>query len=59
MHHVRADGDGCIGAVVAIATNDIDALFRALRAQGLKTPGKPDAREHVDEGPIDRTWGCR
>jgi catechol 2,3-dioxygenase-like lactoylglutathione lyase family enzyme len=52
-------GDGVFGAVVAITTNDVDAVFRALRARGLQTPGNPDAPEHVHEGPIDQTWGTR
>jgi hypothetical protein len=52
-------GDGAFGAVVAVTTNDIDALFRTFRARGLQTPGNPDATEHVHEGPIDQTWGTR
>jgi len=52
-------GDGVFGTVVAITTNDIDALFRTLRARGLKTPGNPDAPEEVHEGPIDQSWGTR
>jgi catechol 2,3-dioxygenase-like lactoylglutathione lyase family enzyme len=52
-------GDGVFGAVVAITTTDIDALFRTLLARGLRTPGNPDAPQHVHEGPIDQTWGTR
>jgi len=52
-------GDGVFGAVVAVTTNDIDALFRTFRARGLRTPGNPDAPQHVHEGPIDQTWGTR
>lgn len=52
-------GDGAFGAVVAITTNDIDALFRMFRARGLRTPGNPDAPQHVHEGPIDQSWGTR
>lgn len=52
-------GDGAFGAVVAVRTYDIDALFQAFRARGLQTPGNPDAPEHVHEGPIDQTWGTR
>ena len=52
-------GDGVFGTVVAITTNDIDALFRTFRARGLQTPGNPDAPQHVHEGPIDQTWGTR
>lgn len=52
-------GDGVFGTVVAVTTNDIDALFRTFRSRGLKTPGDPDAPQHVHEGPIDQTWGTR
>ena len=52
-------GDGIFGSVAAITTNDVDALFRTFRARGLRTPGNPDAPEHVHEGPIDQTWGTR
>lgn len=52
-------GDGAFGGVVAITTNDIDALFRTFRARGLRTPGNPEAPQHVHEGPIDQTWGTR
>jgi catechol 2,3-dioxygenase-like lactoylglutathione lyase family enzyme len=52
-------GDGVFGAVVVVTTNDIDALFGAFRARGLRTPGNPDAPQHVHEGPIDQTWGTR
>jgi catechol 2,3-dioxygenase-like lactoylglutathione lyase family enzyme len=52
-------GDGVFGTVVAVTTNDIDALFRTFRARGLQTPGNPDAPQHVHEGPIDQTWGTR
>lgn len=52
-------GDGAFGSVVAITTNDVDAVFRTLRARGLRTPGNPDAPEQVHEGPIDQTWGTR
>jgi catechol 2,3-dioxygenase-like lactoylglutathione lyase family enzyme len=52
-------GDGVFGTVVAVTTNDIDALFRTFRRRGLQTPGNPDAPQHVHEGPIDQTWGTR
>lgn len=52
-------GDGVFGAVVAVTTHEVDALFRTFRAHGLQTPGNPDAPEHVHEGPIDQTWGTR
>jgi catechol 2,3-dioxygenase-like lactoylglutathione lyase family enzyme len=52
-------GDGVFGSVVAVTTTDIDTLCRAFRARGLKTPGNPDAPQHVHEGPIDQTWGTR
>ena len=52
-------GDGVFGSVVAVTTPDADALFRTFRARGLRTPGNPDAPQHVHEGPIDQTWGTR
>ena len=52
-------GDGVFGSVVAVTTNDVDALFRSFRARGLETPGTPDAPQEVHEGPIDQTWGTR
>jgi catechol 2,3-dioxygenase-like lactoylglutathione lyase family enzyme len=52
-------GDGEYGAVVAVIVADVDAVFRKLRARGLKTPGNPDAPQAVHEGPIDQTWGTR
>jgi catechol 2,3-dioxygenase-like lactoylglutathione lyase family enzyme len=52
-------GDGVYGTAVAITTDDIDALFRSLRARGLRTPGDPDAPQEVHEGPLDQTWGTR
>ncbi len=52
-------GDGVFGTVVAVTTNDIDALFRTFRARGLHTPGNPEAPRQVHEGPIDQSWGTR
>jgi len=52
-------GDGVFGAVVAVTTTDIDALFRTFRERGLETPGNPDAPQEVHEGPLDQTWGTR
>lgn len=52
-------GDGEFGSVVNIMTDDVDAVCRNYRERGLKTPGNPDAPEHVHEGPIDQTWGTR
>lgn len=52
-------GDGTFGQAIAITTNDVDGLFRRFRERGLRTPGNPDAPEHVHEGPINQTWGTR
>jgi catechol 2,3-dioxygenase-like lactoylglutathione lyase family enzyme len=52
-------GDGAFGQAIVVTTTDVDALFRALRARGLTTPGDPDAPREVHEGPIDQTWGTR
>jgi catechol 2,3-dioxygenase-like lactoylglutathione lyase family enzyme len=52
-------GDGVFGTVVAITTDDVDALVRTLRARGLQTPGDPNAPQEVHEGPLDQTWGTR
>jgi catechol 2,3-dioxygenase-like lactoylglutathione lyase family enzyme len=52
-------GDGAFGTVLAVMTDDVDELFRKYRARGLRTPGNPDAPQHVHEGPIDQSWGTR
>lgn len=52
-------GDGEFGQAVVVTTDDVDALFRKLRARGLHTPGNPDAPKAVHEGPLDQTWGTR
>jgi catechol 2,3-dioxygenase-like lactoylglutathione lyase family enzyme len=52
-------GDGEVGQAIVVATADVDAVFRRFRARGLRTPGNPEAPEHVHEGPIDQTWGTR
>ncbi len=52
-------GDGAFGQAIVVTTRDVDALVRSFRARGLRTPGNPDAPEHVHEGPIDQTWGSR
>jgi len=52
-------GDGVFGQAIAVLTDDVDALFRRLRARGLETPGNPDAPVEVHQGPIDQTWGTR
>jgi catechol 2,3-dioxygenase-like lactoylglutathione lyase family enzyme len=52
--------DGGTRTVVAIMTDDVDALFRKFRGRGLKTPGNPDVpAEEVHQGPLDQTWGTR
>ena len=52
-------GDGAFGSVVVITIDAIDELVRTLRKRGLRTPGNPDAPQHVHDGPIDQTWGTR
>jgi catechol 2,3-dioxygenase-like lactoylglutathione lyase family enzyme len=52
-------GDGAFGQAIVITTGNVDALFRAFRERGLRTPGNPDAPAHVHEGPIDQSWGTR
>ena len=52
-------GDGEFGQAVVITTDDVDALARKFRARGLRTPGNPDAPQHVHDGPIDQSWGTR
>lgn len=52
--------DGGTRSVIAIMTDDVDALFRKFRARGLRTPGDPDVpAEEVHQGPVDQTWGTR
>ena len=52
-------GDGAFGQAIVVTTPDVDALFRAFRGRGLRTPGDPEAPDEVHEGPIDQTWGTR
>jgi catechol 2,3-dioxygenase-like lactoylglutathione lyase family enzyme len=52
-------GDGEYGQAIVIETEAVDELFRSFRKRGLRTPGNPDAPEHVHEGPIDQSWGTR
>lgn len=52
-------GDGAFGSVIAITTDDVDAVFHSFRKRGLWTPGNPEAPLHVHEGPIDQSWGTR
>jgi catechol 2,3-dioxygenase-like lactoylglutathione lyase family enzyme len=52
--------DGGTRSVIAIMTNDVDAVFRKLRARGLQTPGDPSVpAEEVHQGPLNQTWGTR
>jgi len=52
--------DGGDRSVIAVMTDDVDAVFRKFRARGLQTPGNPDApAEEVHQGPLDQTWGTR
>lgn len=52
-------GDGEFGQALVIECDDVDAVFRDVRARGLATPGNPEAPTMVHEGPIDQTWGTR
>ncbi len=52
-------GDGTFGQAIVVEIDNADALFRRFRERGLRTPGNPDAPEHVHEGPIDQSWGTR
>jgi len=52
-------GDGEFGQALVVTTDDVDAVFRKFRERGLRTPGNPNAPEHVHEGPIDQSWGTR
>ena len=52
-------GDGEFGQAIVITTDDVDAVFSKFRKRGLRTPGNPDAPEHVHEGPVDQSWGTR
>ena len=50
-------GDGEFGQAVVVETEDVDALFRALCARGLRPPDRPESPVH--RGPVDQTWGTR
>ncbi len=52
-------GDGRVGQAVVVTTADVDGDFLTFRRRGLRTPGNPDAPEHVHEGPLDQSWGTR
>jgi len=52
-------GDGEFGQALVVTSDDVDAVFRKFRDRGLRTPGNPNAPEHVHEGPIDQSWGTR
>lgn len=52
--------DGGDRSVIAVMTDDVDAVFKKFRARGLQTPGNPDVpAEEVHQGPLDQTWGTR
>ena len=52
--------DGGTRSVIAVMTDDVDAIFRKFRARGLQTPGDPNVpAEEVHQGPLDQTWGTR
>lgn len=50
-------GDGEFGQALVVLTDDVDALFRTLRARGLRAPGRPESPVH--EAPVDQSWGTR
>ena len=52
-------GDGEYGQAIVVTTDNVDSLARRFRERGLRTPGDPEAPEHVHEGPIDQSWGTR
>jgi len=52
-------GDGEYGQAVVVTTDDIDALFRKVRARGLQPPDDREPRSPVHEGPLDQSWGTR
>ena len=55
-----SSSDGGDRSVMAVMVDDVDAVFRKVRARGLKTPGDPDApAQEVHQGPLDQTWGTR
>lgn len=55
-----SSSDGGNRSVIAVMVDDVDAVFRKLRARGLQTPGDPDApAQEVHQGPLDQTWGTR
>jgi catechol 2,3-dioxygenase-like lactoylglutathione lyase family enzyme len=52
--------DGGTRSVIAVLTDDVDGVFRKLRARGLQTPGNPNVpAEEVHQGPVNQTWGTR
>ena len=54
------DFDGGTRSVVAVMTQDVDALFWKFKARGLHTPGNPDVpADEVHQGPLNQTWGTR
>jgi catechol 2,3-dioxygenase-like lactoylglutathione lyase family enzyme len=50
-------GDGEYGQAIVVETEDVDAVFRALRERGLRTPGNLSSPVH--EVPVDQSWGSR
>ena len=52
-------GDGQFGQAIAITTDDVDALFDALRTRGLRPPGARAEPSEVHTSPVDQTWGTR
>lgn len=56
---VEPPRDGLYRQAIVIETEDVDGVFRDLRARGLRTPGNPAAPGHVHEAPIDQSWDSR
>lgn len=52
-------GDGAFGQALAIACDDADAEWAALRARGYVPPPHRAAESPVHAGPTDQTWGTR
>ncbi len=58
LHLSLHSGRGPCGHGSAIVVcEDVDGLFAAFRARGLRVPVRPESPVH--EGPLDQTWGTR
>lgn len=45
------------GQSAIVVCDDVDRLFAAFQARGLKPPSRTDSPVH--QGPLDQTWGTR